>query len=420
MSSPGPHTPIGPRPTATDDRAHRASRDRQAATAVTVRSLVKSYGADAPRVVDDVDVDIAPGTLTALVGPSGCGKTTTLKIIAGLLRPDAGDVRFDDRVVTAVPAERRRAAMVFQKPLLFPQMTVAENVGFGLRVRGGDRRLRRRRVAELLDRVRLPGLEDRRVGELSGGQEQRVALARALVIEPDVLLLDEPLSQLDAALRVEMRDLVRSIQKDLGVTTLFVTHDQDEAVILADHVALMLDGSIAQYGEPRSFYEQPASLAVARFFGARNEVPGRVDAGWFRAAFGGVPLAPGTPDGPGVLVVRPETITLAPALGPDVTGADGRATVTGRVIELRYLGTRVAAIIEASGMALHVDAPPSVSIALGEAVSASWPLAAATVFPPAGPEGGPALPARRALPADGGERQLARRRWVWGAAPREH
>ncbi|HWG92741.1 MAG TPA: ABC transporter ATP-binding protein, partial [Mycobacteriales bacterium] len=210
-------------------------------TAVRLEALDKTYDGGV-RVVEGLDLDVAPGELVALLGPSGCGKTTTLKIVAGLLAPTSGDVLFDGVSVVGSPAERRPVAMVFQKPLLFPHMTVEQNVGFGLRVRGVRGAQARRRVGELLDLVRLPGYEKRRVGELSGGQEQRVSLARALVVEPRVLLLDEPLSQLDAALRVEMRELVRRVQQEVGVTTLFVTHDQEEAVVVADRVALMLDG----------------------------------------------------------------------------------------------------------------------------------------------------------------------------------
>ncbi|MBA2495643.1 MAG: ABC transporter ATP-binding protein, partial [Acidimicrobiia bacterium] len=257
-------------------------------TAVTLRGLRKAYQRGVP-AVDGVDLEVAPGSLVALVGPSGCGKTTTLKMVAGLLDPDAGDVRFDDRSVVRLPVEKRPVAMVFQKPLLFPHMSVGQNVGFGLRVRRAGKTTITARVAEMLELVRLPGLAERKVGQLSGGQEQRVALARALVTDPEVLLLDEPLSQLDAALRVEMRDLVAGVQRELGVTTLFVTHDQDEAVVLADRVALLLDGRVVQHAEPRAFYERPASMAVARFFGVRNAVAGTVVDGRFTG--GGLDLA---------------------------------------------------------------------------------------------------------------------------------
>ncbi|HEU4675640.1 MAG TPA: ABC transporter ATP-binding protein, partial [Motilibacteraceae bacterium] len=198
-------------------------------THVALRGLVKRYDGTSENVVDGVDLDLERGTLTTLLGPSGCGKTTALKLLAGLLEPTGGEILFDGASMLGVPPERRPVAMVFQKPLLFPHLSVGENVAFGLRMRRVPVAERRRRVAEMLELVRLPGYESRRAGELSGGQEQRVSLARALVVEPQVLLLDEPLSQLDAGLRVEMRELVRRVQREVGVTTLFVTHDQEEA-----------------------------------------------------------------------------------------------------------------------------------------------------------------------------------------------
>lgn len=218
-------------------------------------------------VLDRVSVDVAPGEFVALVGPSGCGKTTALKVIAGLVAPSSGEVRFDGRTANPVPAERRGAAMVFQKPLLFPHLTAAENVAFGLKMRRVAPDETRRRVDEALSLVQLDGLGSRKPKELSGGQEQRVALARALVTEPRVLLLDEPFSALDETLRVEMRSLVRDIQRRLRTTTVFVTHDQREAAALADRIALLVDGRIRQIGPPRDFYTAPVGPDVARFFG---------------------------------------------------------------------------------------------------------------------------------------------------------
>ncbi len=207
--------------------------------------------------VDHLNLAIEAGSLFALLGPSGCGKTTTLKMIAGLLEPTHGEIAFDGRPVARIRPEQRNTAMVFQKPLLFPHMTIGQNVAFGLRMRHVAPATIRERVAQMLDLVRLPNVADRRPGELSGGQEQRISLARALVTNPAVLLLDEPLSQLDANLRLEMRDLIRQIQRELGVTTIFVTHDQEEAVMLADRIALMLGGQLLQVGKPSDFYERP-------------------------------------------------------------------------------------------------------------------------------------------------------------------
>jgi len=241
---------------------------------VDLVQLTKTYKNATEPSVDGIDMNIEQGQLVAMLGPSGCGKTTTMKMIAGLLDPTAGDVQFDGKSVVDIPAEKRHVAMVFQKPLLFPHMSIGDNVAFGLRMRGVDKKTRKKRVTEMMELVRLPGMEDRRPGQLSGGQEQRISLARGLITKPDILLLDEPLSQLDANLRIEMRDLIRQIQAELGITSIFVTHDQEEAVMLADRIALMLQGRIQQDGLPQSFYEQPATQGVARFFGTKNFVPG--------------------------------------------------------------------------------------------------------------------------------------------------
>ncbi len=245
-------------------------------------------------VLDRVSLDVAPGEFVALVGPSGCGKTTALKVIAGLVAPTSGEVRFDGRSANAVPAERRGAAMVFQKPLLFPHLTAAENVAFGLKMRRVAPDETRRRVDEALALVQLDGLGSRKPKELSGGQEQRVALARALVTEPRVLLLDEPFSALDENLRVEMRSLVRAVQRRLRTTTVFVTHDQREAALLADRIALVLDGRIRQVGPPRDFYTAPVGPDVARFFGWTVLTEGRA----FRAERARVVARSETSDGP--------------------------------------------------------------------------------------------------------------------------
>ena len=216
------------------------------------------YGRGQP-AIRDLSLEVEPGELVALLGPSGCGKTTALKIVAGLLSPTAGEVLVEGDPVRGTPPEKRRAAMVFQKSLLFPHMDVAANVGFGLRMRGNDKEDSGRRVREALKQVQMEGFADRRPGELSGGQQQRVALARALVTEPRLLLLDEPLSALDANLRGEMRELIKRLQRDGDYTTVFVTHDQEEAVVLADRIALLFDGELQMYDHPQAFYDRPAS-----------------------------------------------------------------------------------------------------------------------------------------------------------------
>jgi ABC-type Fe3+/spermidine/putrescine transport system ATPase subunit len=315
-------------------------------TLVELRGLTKAY--DGTRVVDGVDLVVAPGSLTALLGPSGCGKTTTLRIVAGLLDSDAGDVLFDGRSILDVPAERRPVAMVFQKPLLFPHLSVGDNVGFGLRMRGVAKAERVARVSRALELVRLSELAKRRVGELSGGQEQRAALARALVTEPSVLLLDEPFSALDASLRVEIRDLVRALQQELAVTTIFVTHDQEEAVGLSDHVALLLDGRVEQQGPPRDFYDRPLTRKVSRFFGGRNELRATVARGHVTSALGSWPVE--HPDGTWLLSVRPEALSLS------------EEGVAATVLGARFLGTHIAIEVQIGDERLHLSAPPSTDV----------------------------------------------------------
>jgi len=222
--------------------------------------------------LDDFDLTLQQGELVTLLGPSGCGKTTALRIAAGFERPNSGSVFVKDKDVTSLPAHTRNMGMVFQNYSLFPHMTVAENVGFGLRVRGVDAAERDMLVIEAVSRVRLAGLEGRYPHQLSGGQQQRVALARALVFQPEVLLLDEPLSALDAKVREELRDEIRTLQRDAGIGAIFVTHDQDEALNISDRVCVMKDGKIQQIGSPRDIYLRPVNGFVARFIGAMNVI----------------------------------------------------------------------------------------------------------------------------------------------------
>ena len=336
------------------------------ATRVTLEGLVVDYGAGP--VVDGISLDVEPGSLVALLGPSGCGKSTTLRAVAGLLQPRAGDVRFNGRSQLAVAPERRPVAMVFQAPLLFPHMSIGDNVAFGLRMRGVDRVERRRRAQEALERVQLPGVADRRPGQLSGGQEQRVSLARALVVQPEVLLLDEPFSALDASLRVEVRELVAQLQREAGVTTLFVTHDQEEATVLADRVALMLDGRLEQLGTPRELYEKPATLAVARFFGTANAFDGIVVDGRWTGPLGEVPVA--APDGPGVLLVRQEAVRV---VGPEHPGVDAV------VLRTSYAGTAVRAWADAGGTEVALVVDPTTRLVAGERVRLHVPPEHCTV-----------------------------------------
>jgi ABC-type Fe3+/spermidine/putrescine transport system ATPase subunit len=326
--------------------------------------------ADAPSV-KNLNLEVQPGRLFALLGPSGCGKTTTLKMVAGLMEPTSGDIRFDGKSVVQVPAERRRVAMVFQKPLLFPHMTIGDNVAFGLRMQGVDRSVIKQRVSEMLELVRLPGVEGRRPGELSGGQEQRVSLARSLVTGPDVLLLDEPLSQLDANLRIEMRDLIRQVQSELGVTTIFVTHDQEEAVMLADRIALMIDGELLQEDDPPVFYERPKTLRVAKFFGAHNFIPGKVVDGAFECALGRVALGYEAAPGPGTATIRQEAIEVGP-------GANAFEVT---VVKSIYLGTATRVWAAAGDVELQLTVGPGHRFSDGERLTLRFPPEHVWVLP---------------------------------------
>ncbi|HZG91774.1 MAG TPA: ABC transporter ATP-binding protein [Pseudonocardia sp.] len=340
---------------------------------LAVTGLRVAYEPGVP-VVDGVDLTVPAGTLTALLGPSGCGKTTVLKVVAGLLTASAGGVAVDGKSLAGVPAERRPVGMVFQRPLLFGHLCVGDNVAFGLRMRRVPRAARRRRVGEMLDLVGLPDLAGRRVAELSGGQEQRVALARALVLDPRVLLLDEPFSALDAELRHRMRELVRRVQRELSITMLFVTHDQQEAVDLADTVGLMLDGRIEAAGPPASFYTDPPTLAAARFFGVTNEIPGTATGTAFACPLGDLQLAHPATDGPGVLVVRPEALRILGA-----TGAPN--TVTATVLETRFRGTHRTVVAVTGGTTLTVAVAPAVPVEPGDRVHLQLPPAACRVLP---------------------------------------
>jgi len=345
------------------------------ATRITLTGLTKGFGSTT--AVEDLSIELAPRSFTALLGPSGCGKSTTLSMIAGLLTPDAGDICFDGASVVPLAAERRGVGLVFQKPLLFPHLSVEQNVAFGLRMRRLDRSETRIRVHQMLERVQLSGLARRRVGELSGGQEQRAALARALVLTPKVLLLDEPFSQLDAALRSEMRVLLRQLHDESAVTTLFVTHDQNEAVELADTIALLLDGQLTGHDEPQQFYTHPPSLAAARFFGVTNEISGRVTARQFTAdespAGPTIRATTALPDGPAVLVIRPEAVQLCAQASTD--------TIAGVAVTAQFAGTHLALEIDIGNpRALRVQQPVGTPLRLGQTVHVRLPLPACTVF----------------------------------------
>jgi ABC-type Fe3+/spermidine/putrescine transport system ATPase subunit len=315
------------------------------------------YPRAAEQALSGIDLAAGSGELLCLVGPSGCGKTTLLKLISGLIQPDHGAITFDDRDVTRVPPERRRAVMVFQSHLLFPFMSVADNVGFALRMQGVAQAERWQRSRQMLERVHLQGFESRRPASLSAGQRQRVALARALVADPDVLLLDEPLSNLDRHLREEMRQAILELQRDLKITTVCVTHDQEEAVLLGDRIAMVSGGRLAQVGIAQDFYERPASVSVARFFGNTNHLEGDLSGDSITSSLGpfhiGASARGDLPEsGPVWIHIRPESIELRPPC------TDSNC-ISGRVIRRVYVGTHVQYSVDVDGRPWRVVANPT-------------------------------------------------------------
>jgi len=342
-----------------------------------IEGLSKNFG---PTVaVREVSLDVRDGEFVVLLGPSGCGKTTTLRMIAGFIAPTSGRVRLGGQDVTALAPWKRNAGMVFQSYALFPHLTVAQNVAFGLEVRKVSKAEIGPRTAEALRLVRLGGLSERLPRQLSGGQQQRVALARALVIRPDVLLLDEPLSNLDAKLRETVRVEIRELQHELGLTTVMVTHDQEEALIMADRLVVMSEGSVRQVGTQRDLYERPADRFVAGFVGRSNLLRGTViGPGRFQTE-GGVSIAclDGSP-GPGVIALRPERLVL----GPAAAGLDNR--VSGTVELVSYLGSSIDVYVRVSPADRVVVSQPNRADGVlprdGDTIDVGWPAGAAVVL----------------------------------------
>jgi putative spermidine/putrescine transport system ATP-binding protein len=303
----------------------------RAAVEVRMEGLSRRYGQVV--ALDGLDLTVQAGELVALLGPSGCGKTTTLRLLAGLEDADAGQITVGGADVTRLPASKRDMGMVFQAYSLFPHMTVRQNVAFGLRLRRVGSAQRDQRALEMLDLVGLSAQADRYPHQISGGQQQRVALARALAIEPQVLLLDEPLSALDAKVRAQLRDQIRRIQLEVGITTLFVTHDQEEALAISDRVGVMQDGRLEQLAPPTEVYSRPATAFVAEFVGLSNRLAGTVSGSTVTVRGRDLPLVdPSTPPGPAIALVRPEAVTLA----SDSTGESG--PLVGTVIASTFLG----------------------------------------------------------------------------------
>jgi putative spermidine/putrescine transport system ATP-binding protein len=321
--------------------------------------LVKKYGST--YAVKDVSLDVGDGEMVCMLGPSGCGKTTTLRIVGGFITPDDGDVLIDGQSVLRLPPERRPTGMVFQRYTLWPHLDVWHNVAFGLELRRKPRAEIDRAVRDALELVGLPGVERRFPSQLSGGQQQRVALARALVLEPRILLLDEPLSNLDAQLRVRMREELTGIQRRVGITSVFVTHDQEEALSIADRIAVMRGGLVEQVATPSELYARPATLFVATFVGTMNLIDGVVDAdGHGRVESLDLPAdesARRQPDDSIVVGIRPEDLAIGPVTGPGTPARVTSAVDLGHYrrvhLELDQIGKLVA------------FAPKSLEVSLG-------------------------------------------------------
>jgi iron(III) transport system ATP-binding protein len=328
-------------------------RPEPAMTFIEIRDLDKSFGSFP--ALKDINLDIAEKEFVTFLGPSGCGKTTMLRTLAGFLAPDRGTIHVDGRLLSSpaeiVPPQQRRMGMVFQNYAVWPHMTVLDNVAFGLRIAKVDRRQVQDRVARVLEAVGLTGLEQRHPGQLSGGQQQRVALARSLVVEPAILLLDEPLSNLDAKLRERMRVELKSLQRRMGLTFIYVTHDQAEAMALSDRIVVFDRGEVQQIGEPREIYEHPANLFVADFMGLINRLPAvlveqadgiarvRVGSQELSAAIG--PQAAGAA-GVATVVIRPEAIRLA-------HGGAGENRLVGTVVDVTFLGNIIDYQVDIGG-----------------------------------------------------------------------
>jgi iron(III) transport system ATP-binding protein len=341
---------------------------------VELRGLTKRFGALA--VVDDVSLTIDHGQLVCLLGPSGCGKTTSLRLIAGFLEPTGGEIHVGDRVVSSkqrtLPPEQRKMSMIFQSYALWPHMTVAENIVYGLRLRKMDRDTIARKLKTILDTTKLEPLAQRYPGELSGGQQQRVALARALIVEPETLLLDEPLSNLDANLREEMRFEIRRLHDEYRYTTVYVTHDQSEAMTTADLIAVMNGGKIDQLGTPEEIYDRPQSEFVARFIGASNVIKG-IARDENHVAFAGATLqvvgAKLTAGQNAAIAIRQHDIQLA-TTAPATPDNSVKATVTRQV----FLGASRDYMVETSdGTTLRVITPTDTPVPKGTEVWLTLP-----------------------------------------------
>lgn len=337
-------------------------------TELVLQDLCKVYPGNEKPVVDNISLRVRSGSLTALLGPSASGKSTILKIIAGLLAPSSGDVLVEKRSVLHLPPERRNAVLVFQDNLLFPYLTVGENIGFGLRMRRRPKSEITAAVGRMMELIQLNGLEKRKPSELSGGQQQRVALARALVLRPRLMLLDEPFSNLDAHLRLEMQSLLKGLHRETGTTMLFVTHDQSEAVRLADQIALIFRGQLRQYDTPDAFYSRPDDREVAEFFGGRNFIEGVMKDGHFECALGRLQLPANAPQQGRILTFRPENVVIGEC---DVE----TNRITAILEDRQFLGDRTMLRLRCGPVVFSTYSSPlaATSYVIGEQISACLP-----------------------------------------------
>ena len=352
----------------------------------SVQALTKSF--QGIPAVQDVWLDIQAGERLSLLGPSGCGKSTTLQLIAGILQPDRGDIFLAGRQLNRVPPERRQMALVLQKGLLFPHLSVGENVAFGLKMRGVSRAEQVEQAIKMLDQVQLSGFENRRPNELSGGQAQRVALARSLVIQPKVLLLDEPLSALDANLRGDMQDLILRLQSETGVTMIVVTHDQGEAVVMSDRIALMFEGCLRQVATPEALYQRPGDETVARFLGGVNFFAAVAQGRQLVLAGGSVLSADCSQQGPVTATIRPEHIQITSHLTDDPNYETNLLPVT--VTHAQFTGTQRRFTLQVNNnnintLTLQAWVPPSHSFTVGQSAFAHLPADALWSFPLSNP-----------------------------------
>ena len=354
---------------------------------IEIEKLTKSY--DGVRAISDIDIRIAEKEFITFLGPSGCGKTTTLRLLAGFLAPDSGRIVVAGEVLSSpdrvVPPEQRRMGMVFQNYAVWPHMTVLENIAFGLRYTGFDRREHKTRIDRIVAAVGLEGLEGRHPGQLSGGQQQRVALARSLVVEPSILLLDEPLSNLDAKLRERMRFELKALQRRTGITFIYVTHDQSEAMVLSDRIAVFNSGKVQQLGTPREIYERPANLFVADFMGLVNKVSGTVLGRNGRTAavalgkFQIAAIAAGPVGATATVAIRPEAFSFV--TGPARAG-DGENRLEGTVVEATFLGNIIDYMVDVGdGLTVRVQGERRASRTVGSEAVLSVPVDDCVIMP---------------------------------------